>query len=32
VVSTNKRAAEARRVRDAEALLDRRHFVLDAER
>jgi len=32
VVSTNKRAADARRVRDAEALLDRRYFVLDPER
>jgi uncharacterized protein (DUF1778 family) len=32
VVSTNKRAAEARKVRDAEALLDRRYFVLDPER
>ena len=31
VVSTNKRAADARRVRDAEALLDRRYFVLDPE-
>jgi len=32
VVSTNKRATEARRVRDAEAPLDRRYFVLDADR
>jgi uncharacterized protein (DUF1778 family) len=32
VVSTNKRAADARRVRDAEALLDRRYFSLDPER
>ena len=31
-MSTNKRAAGARRVRDAEALFDRRYFVLDAER
>jgi hypothetical protein len=31
VVSTNKRAADARRVPDAEALLDRRYFVLDPE-
>lgn len=31
-MSTNKRAADARRVRDAEALLDRRYFVLDPER
>ena len=28
----NKRAANARKVRDAEALLDRRYFVLDSER
>ncbi len=32
VLSTKKRAADARRVRDAEALLDRRYFVLDPER
>jgi uncharacterized protein (DUF1778 family) len=32
VVSTNKRAADARTVRDAEALLDRRYFVLNPER
>jgi uncharacterized protein (DUF1778 family) len=32
VVSTNKRAADARRLRDAEALLDRRYFSLDPER
>jgi uncharacterized protein (DUF1778 family) len=31
VVRTNKRAADTRRVRDAEAL-DRRYFVLDPER
>jgi len=31
-VSTNKRAADARTVRDAEALLDQRQFVLDPER
>ena len=31
-MSTNKRAANARRVRDAEALPDRRCFVLDSER
>ena len=32
-MSTNKRAADARMVRDAEALrLDRRYFVLDPER
>jgi uncharacterized protein (DUF1778 family) len=31
-VSTNKRAADVRRVRDAEALLDRRCFSLDPER
>ena len=31
-MSTNKRAANARRVRDAEALLDRRYFSLDPER
>jgi hypothetical protein len=31
-VGTNKRGADARRVRDAEALLDRRYFVLDPER
>ena len=31
-MSTNKRAADARKVRDAEALLDRRYFVLDPER
>ena len=31
-MSTKKRAADARRVRDAEALLDRRYFVLDPER
>ena len=29
---TNKRADDTRKVRDAEALLDRRHFVLDPER
>jgi len=32
VVNTNKRAADARRMRDAEALLDRRYVVLDPER
>ena len=32
MVSTNKRAADARRVRDAEALLDRRYFLLDPQR
>jgi uncharacterized protein (DUF1778 family) len=32
VVSTNKPAADARRVRDAEALLDRRYFSVDPER
>ena len=32
VVRTKKRAADARPVRDAEALRDRRHFVLDPER
>jgi uncharacterized protein (DUF1778 family) len=32
VVSTNKRSTDARRVRDAEALLDRRYFSLDPER
>ena len=32
VVSTKKRAADVRRVRDAEALLDRRYFSLDPER
>ena len=31
-MSTKKRAADARRVCDAEALLDRRYFVLDPER
>jgi uncharacterized protein (DUF1778 family) len=31
VVSTNKQAADARRVRD-QALLDRRYFSLDPER
>ena len=31
-MSTNKRADDARKVRDAEALLDRRHVVLDPER
>ena len=31
-MGTNKRAADAQRVRDAEALLDRRYFVLDPER
>ena len=31
-MTTNKRAAEARRMHDAEALLDRRYFVLDPER
>ena len=31
-MSTNKRAADAQRVRDAEALPDRRDFVLDPER
>ena len=31
-MSTNKRAADARKVRDAEALLDRRYFSLDPER
>ena len=31
-MSTNNRAADARRVRDAEALLDRRYFSLDPER
>ncbi len=31
-MSTNKRGADARRVRNAEALLDRRYFVLDPER
>ena len=31
-MSTNKRAAEAWRVREAEALLDRRYFSLDPER
>ena len=31
-MSTNKRAVDARRVRDAEALLDRRYFSLDPER
>ena len=31
-MSTNKRAADAQRVRDAEALLDRRYFSLDPER
>ena len=31
-MSTNKRSADARRVRDAEALLDRRYFSLDPER
>ena len=32
MVSTHKRAADARRVRDAEALLDRRYFSLDPGR
>ena len=32
VVRTKKRAADARPVRDAEALRDRRHFVLDPKR
>ena len=31
-MSTNKRAADPRKVRDAEALLDRRYFSLDPER
>ena len=31
-MSTNKRAADGRRVRDAKALLHRRYFVLDPER
>ena len=31
-MSTKKRAADARRVCDAEALLDRRYFRLDPER
>ena len=31
-MSVNKQGADARRERDAEALLDRRHFVLDPER
>ena len=31
-MSTNKRAADAQKVRDAEALPDRRDFVLDPER
>ena len=31
-MSTRKRAAEAQKVRDVEALLDRRYFVLDPER
>ena len=31
-MSTKKRAADARKVRDAEALLDRRYFSLDPER
>lgn len=31
-MSTNKQAADARRVRDADALLDRRYFALDPER
>jgi uncharacterized protein (DUF1778 family) len=30
-MSTNKRAADPRRMRDVEALLDRRYFVLDPE-
>ena len=32
MVGSNKRAANARRVRDAEALLDRRYFSLNPER
>ena len=32
MVGANKRAANARRVRDAEALLDRRYFSLDPKR
>ncbi len=32
MVRTNRRAADAQRVRDAEALLDRRYFSLDPER
>ncbi len=32
MVSANRRAANARKVRDAEAVLDRRYFVLDSER
>ena len=31
-MGTKKRAVDARPVRDAEALLDRRYFVLDPER
>ena len=31
-MGTKKRAADAGRLRDAEALLDRRYFVLDPER
>ena len=31
-MSTHKRAADARTVRDAEALMDRRYFSLDPER
>ena len=31
-MSTNKRAADAQKVRDAEMLLDRRYFSLDPER
>ena len=31
-MGTKKRAADARRLRDAKALLDRRYFVLDPER
>ena len=32
MVSTNKRAADTQRVRDANVLLDRRYFSLDPER
>ena len=32
MVSTNKRAADTQRVRDADVLLDRRYFSLDPER
>ena len=31
-MSTNKRAADAQKVRDADVLLDRRYFSLDPER